>query len=82
MKFWNGYRWRQISPIEARYRAARGQLAEPEASAPVVVAPVIPQAPPVVVANSPLPRLPIVTDSMAELTDAELEMLTAPPAGT
>lgn len=68
-KYWNGYSWRRISDVEARFRRARGEEVVAEAPAPL---------PPKPLPVKPLEELPAAPAAPADLTDDELERLTAP----
>ncbi len=65
--FWTGHRWRRISIVEARFRRARGED----------VSDGVREAQPAA-GRTPLGVTPLETLQVPELTDDELEKLTAP----
>ena len=73
---WNGKRWRRVSDVEARFRRAQGFEVRTDAPAP------LPPAPQPVAKLSELPMarpvFALTPDSPAEMTDAELDLLTSP----
>ncbi len=101
MRYWNGYSWRRISDVEARFRRAHGQEVvevpgpvEPPTPErlPVIPLEALPPAP-MQVHDWPVPPPPVIehaehsaheaSDGVAvDLTDDELERLTAPGAGS
>lgn len=112
MRFWNGFKWREISDLEAKYREQAGQLKDqpPDPGAPkrvvrgsrpseepVAPSAVTPQMMPDQDGPSPSPpssppspsaaiesTTPATDHAASELSQAELERLTAPatPSGT
>lgn len=77
-RFWNGREWKRISNVEARFRRARGQEVvdgEPP-TAGVTVTEVVITMPGV--ASAPLTARVAAREVTSDLTDDELERLTAP----
>ncbi len=76
--YWNGYQWKRVSDVEARFRRARGQDVVESKAAPVPAAtgePVKSLADLSVVVTPPAHPAPIIAP---DLTDDDLERLTAP----